>query len=146
MTDFCNPVFSMRRAALLRYVPAVANGPKPAETLVRQFIASLEAAITNNQHGASDPDSPEQEFLANWRTDQWPAAFSQRISDYCQALRAGADSPAVVDGWFQLLEYRRRCFRRRPLAEFALTTPRTSIPADTPPLRMTAQGRAESLG
>ena len=28
-----------------------------------------------------------------------------------------------MDGWFRLAEYRRRRFRRWPLAEFSLTTP-----------------------
>jgi len=31
-------------------------------------------------------------------------------------------------------------FRRRPLAEFSLTTPRTNIPEDAPSLRMSANG------
>ena len=55
------------------------------------------------------------------------------------------NDPDVVDGWFRLMEHRRRRFRRRPLAEFSLTTPRTNIPEDAPPLRMTPQGRAEPL-
>jgi hypothetical protein len=51
----------------------------------------------------------------------------------------------IVDGWFRLAEYRRRRFRRRPLAEFNLTTPRTNISENAPPLRMTLQGRVEPL-
>ena len=60
-------------------------------------------------------------------------------------MQAGATDPAVVDGWFRLLESRRRRFRRRPLAEFSLTTPRTNIPENAPHLRMNLLGRAEEL-
>ena len=93
----------------------------------------------------TEADSPEREFLSNWDTADYEAAFIQRITDYFLALKAGMADPDVVDGWFRLAEYRRRRFRRRPLAEFALTTPRTNIPEDAPPLRMTPQGRAEPV-
>jgi hypothetical protein len=144
MTDFPNPVFSARRAALLRYVPREARGPNPGETLERQIVAAIREAVAADGN-AAQADSPEREFLGNWDTPDHQAAFIQRINDYFLALQAGMADPAVVDGWFRLAEYRRRRFRRRPLAEFALTTPRTTIPQDAPPLRMTPQGRAAPL-
>ena len=54
--------------------------------------------------------------------------------------------PDIVDSWFRLAEYRRRRFRRRRLAEFNLTTPRTNIPEDAPPLQMTQQGTSGTTG
>lgn len=144
MTDFTNPVFSERRAALLRYVPEEAGGAGVAETLETVFVEALrEAVAAEGDGGAGRADSPEREFLSNWETEDFEAAFIRRITDYFLALKSGMTEPDVVDGWFRLMEYRRRRFRRRPLAEFSLTTPRTNIPEDAPPLRMNAQGRAE---
>jgi hypothetical protein len=145
MTDFPNPVFSGRRAALLRHLPGEAGGASPAEDLETRFVAALRAAVSAGDGGADRADSPEREFLSNWDTEDHEDVFVRRITEYCLALRAGAADPEVVDGWFRLAEYRRRCFRHRPLAEFTLTTPRTSIPEDAPPLRMTVQGRAEPI-
>lgn len=142
MTDFPNPVFSTRRSALQRYVPRQVSGASPGEALESEFVEAVRAAVAAGENGAGEPDSPEREFLANWDTADHATVFIQRITDYCQALRTGMADPEVVDGWFRLAEYRRRRFRRRPLAEFRLTTVRTSIPKDAPPLRMTALGRA----
>lgn len=142
MTDFSNPVFSPRRAALLRYVPVVAKGPNAAETLEREFIAAVRAAADQRADGI---DSPEREFLSNFDTTDFDTVFRRRISDYLRHLKSGMEDPDVWDGWFRLAEYRRRRFRRKPLAEFALTTPRTNIPPTAAPLRMTILGRAEPL-
>jgi hypothetical protein len=145
MTDFPNPVFSERRAALLRYVPDEISGTNPSEVLENRFVAALQAAISMGDNGADQASSPEREFLSNWGTEDYEAAFIRRITDYFLALRAGMTDPSVVDGWFRLAEYRRRRFRRHRLAEFSLTTPRTNIPENAPPLRMTPQGRAEPI-
>ena len=135
MTDFPNPVFSERRAALLRYVPEDARRERRrghGEPIRCCGASRGRAGATAPQAG-----SPEREFLANWDTADYEATFSRRITDYFRALKAGMANPDVVDGWFRLAEYRRRRFRARPLAEFALTTPRTNIPDDAPALRMT---------
>lgn len=145
MTDFPNPVFSEQRAALLRYVPEEVSGPNPGEALETRFVNAVRAAVSAGDNGADQASSPEREFLSNWDTEDYEAAFIQRITDYCLALKAGMTDFEVVDGWFRLAEYRRRRFRRRPLAEFPLTTPRNNIPEDAPPLRMTPQGRAEPI-
>jgi hypothetical protein len=145
MTDFSNPVFSERRATLLRYVPAEVSGTPPGEALEIRFVDALRAAVSAGDNGADQLDSPEREFLSNWDTEDYEAAFIQRITNYFLALKTGMTAPDVVDGWFRLAEYRRRLFRRRRLAEFSLTTPRTNIPEDAPPLRMTPQGRAEPV-
>jgi hypothetical protein len=145
MTDFTNPVFSERRAALLRYVPDEVGGADVAGALEARFVDALRAAVASGEGGAGVDDSPEREFLSNWEADDFEAAFVGRITEYFLALKAGMAEPDVVDGWFRLMEYRRRRFRRRPLAEFELTTPRTNIPEDAPALRMNARGRAEEF-
>ena len=145
MTDLPNPVFSDLRAALLRYVPEEVGGDVPGEALEAAFVEAVRAAVAAGENGAAQPFSPEREFLANWETADHEAAFIQRITDYCAALRAGMADPEVVDGWFRLAEHRRRRFRERRLAEFSLTTVRTSIPDDAPALHMTVQGRAEPV-
>lgn len=145
MVDFTNPVFSPRRARLLRYVPEQVAGPDWSGAFAGAFVAALQAAVASDDQGAGQPDSPEREFLDNWQTGEWQTTFTGRIRAYWAALQAGSKDPGTVDGWFRLAEYRRRCFRQRRLAEFALTTPVTNIPADAPPLRMNSQGRAEIL-
>ncbi|HEV2861016.1 MAG TPA: hypothetical protein VGX48_08425 [Pyrinomonadaceae bacterium] len=146
MTDFTNPVFSERRAALLRYVPEEVGGADVAATLETRFVEALREAVeAGGDGGAGRADSPEREFLSNWETEDFEAAFISRITEYFLALKAGMADPDVVDGWFRLMEHRRRRFRRRPLAEFSLTTPRTNIPEDAPPLRMNTRGRAEPI-
>ncbi len=145
MTDFTNPVFSERRAALLRYVPEELSGANLGEALETRFVDALRAAVSAGDNGADQADSPEREFLSNWDTDDFETAFIGRVTDYFLALKSGMNDPEVVDGWFRLMEHRRRRFRDRPLAEFALTTPRTNIPEDAPPLRMNSQGRAEPI-
>jgi hypothetical protein len=145
MTDFPNPVFSRRRAALLRYVPEQLSGTNPGAALEARFVDALRAVVSVGGNAADQVDSPEREFLANWDTPDYEPTFIQRITDYFLALKAGMADPEVVDGWFRLAEYRRRRFRRRPLAEFALTTPCTTIPEDAPPLQMIPRGRAEPI-
>ncbi|MFP5265173.1 MAG: hypothetical protein ACLGJB_25070 [Blastocatellia bacterium] len=145
MTDFSNPVFSERRAALLRYVPEEVSGPDLAAALESRFVEALRTAVLAGDNGADQAGSPEREFLSNWDAEDHEAAFIAGITDYFLALKAGMADPDVVDGWFRLAEYRRRRFRGRPLAEFPLTTPRTNIPEDSAALRMTPQGRVEPV-
>ncbi len=143
MTDFPNPLFSGRRAALLRYVPEEVIGT--GEALEDRFVAAVQAAVAAGEQGAALSGSPEREFLVNWETADFEAAFLARLTAYFRALQAGMADPEVVDGWFRLAEHRRRLFRRRRLAEFSLTTPRTNIPEEAAALRMTPEGRVEPI-
>ena len=145
MVDFTNPVFSERRAALVSYAPPDGSGIRSGDELEARFVATVGKAVASDEHGAGRADSPEREFLANWQIADHKRVFIGRITDYFKALRSGMVDADVVDGWFRLAEYRRRCFRKRPLAEFALSTPRTNIPLSAPALRMTLQGRAEPI-
>jgi hypothetical protein len=145
MIDFSNPVFSRRRAQLLRYVPDELASGHVAQELETRFVASMDRAVRNAEGDAGAANSAEREFLDLWSVVDVQASAIGRISDYFAALRAGADDPSIVDGWFRLAEYRRRCFRERKLAEFALTTPQTNIPADAPALRMSPRGVVEPI-
>jgi hypothetical protein len=135
MVDFPNPVFSRRRAALMKYVPrsaAIGQGD------LAEFVTAVERASEE-----LPPGSPEAEFLANWRlpNDGWQRAFEKRIEEFMANVGARLSSAAAVPDIFRLAESRRREFRKRPLAEFRLTTPVTNIPESAASLEFSADGR-----
>jgi hypothetical protein len=134
MVDFCNPVFSPRRSALMRHVPADA-ALEAAETFDEVFIGAVRASQDAGTGGAA-----EAELLANWDTPDWPAAFEARIRAFMAAAGTRLDEPGGFARIFALAESRRREFRTRPLAEFRLTTPVTNIPEDAAPLEFTEDG------
>jgi hypothetical protein len=134
MVDFPNPVFSGRRAALMKYVPAAAaigQGDLP------EFVAAVERASA-----ATPPGSPEAEFLTNWRLadNEWQRAFEKGIEEFMANVGERLNSATAFPDIFRLAESRRREFRRRPLAEFRLTTPVTNIPESAALLELTADG------
>src|SRR5262245_3273270 len=132
MVDFSNPVFSPRRAALLRHVPSQAVVGAGSDFPAR-FVAAVEAAA-----GGLAADSPEHELLAHWRLPDatWRRVHEARLAAFfaALALRLG-DADGFVP-LFALAESRRRQFRKWKLAEFRLTTPITNIPEDAPPLEL----------
>ena len=82
---------------------------------------------------------------SNWSVPAatFERAFESRIESYFAQLTALAATEDGFDGWVRLAESRRREFRRRPLAEFRLTLPTTSIPPDAPPLAMRPDGTVQ---
>lgn len=137
MVDFPNPVFSTRRQHLMRYVPAQLKLTDGGSELPPAMVAAIEAA-----EPGLPPESPEREFLANWRLSEaeWRSAFERRIERYFEALAVRATTEEGFDGFVRLADSRRRQFRRRPLAEFGLTLPTTNIPKDAPFLEMGEDG------
>ena len=140
MIDFQNPISSQRRRKLMAYVPDKARAVTAAnvsDDVAQQFVAAIEAI-----EATLPAESSEREFLANWRLpeDVWQQTFASRIEDYFANLQQLAATDAGFDGWTRLAESRRREFRKRPLAEFRLTTPTTNIPADAPTLSMNIDG------
>jgi hypothetical protein len=135
MVDFSNPVFSARRAALMRFVPGSAR-VQDAD-FSEKFVSAVQQSVE-----ASTASSPESEFLANWSLAEsaWEKEFERRIEDYFAALSARFATADGFSGLFELGESRRREFRKRPLAEFRLTTPITNIPEDASFLELTPQG------
>lgn len=134
MVDFSNPVFSVRRSALLRYVPATVR--VQSSDFQDQFIAAIKGAA------APEAGTPEKEFLSNWSlSDQeWEHTFEQKIETYFAALQPRLQTQDGFAPIFELAESRRREFRKRPLAEFRLTTPITNIPETAPQLELTPDG------
>ena len=139
MVDFTNPVFSPRRAALMAYVPESASihstGGLPA------FVTAVEAAASR-----SGMDSAEAEFLANWQVPEsaWRRTFGTRIEAFFEAVRPRLNTADAFAPLFELAESRRREFRKRPLAEFRLTTPVTTIPEAAPLLEWTPSGTVQA--
>jgi hypothetical protein len=136
MVDFPNAVFSPRRAVLMKYVPQTTALGGAGD--LPQFVRAVTAAAT-----ALPPGSAEAEFLANWQLSdtEWQRAFEKRIEDFMGKIAERLTSAAGVQDIFRLAESRRREFRRRPLAEFRLTTPVTNIPESAALLQLTADGR-----
>jgi hypothetical protein len=137
MVDFPNPVFSTRRKHLMRYVPDQARLTEGGSDLPPAMVAAIEAV-----EPGLPPESPEREFLQNWRLleGEWRVTFERRIERYFGALAARASTEEGFDGFVRLGDSRRRQFRRRPLAEFGLTLPTTNIPKDAPFLEMSEDG------
>lgn len=134
MVDFCNPIFSSRRAALLQYVPlsAVVGNPIEFETAFGDAIRAAGPAT-----GGS-----EAEFLANFNLPgNWQKEFEGRIERFFQALKPQLSDQPGFNRIFELAESRRREFRKRPLAEFRLTTPVTNIPENASLLEFTPDAR-----
>ena len=126
MTDFPNPVFSGRRAALLGYVPEELSGTNPGEGLEAPSSMHSGRWCPRAVTPLTRSTVPSASFWPTG-TRQITRPPSSSASRLLPRLEAGMTDPDVVDGWFRLAEYRRRRFRRWPLAEFSLTTPRTNI-------------------
>ena len=131
MTDFPNPVFSGRRAALLGYVPEELSGTNRVRPW-RPLRRCTPGGGVRGRNAAYQVDSPEARVFGQLGHARLRGHLHPAPLDYFLALKPGMTDPDVVDGWFRLAEYRRRRFRRWPLAEFSLTTPRTNISEDAP--------------
>jgi hypothetical protein len=131
MVDFPNPVYSQRRAALMRYAPDFADHGDLSEKTAERITAAATALPSG---------SPEQEFAELWQLheDQWKGALSERLKGYMEAVaRVVADG---FDSYVRLAESRRRTFSETALNEFSLLLPRTDIPDDMPVLAMRRDG------
>jgi hypothetical protein len=136
MVDFTNPVFSARRASLLRHVPPAATlGPN--SDFGPRFLAAVELAAA-----AAPEGSPEHELLGLWRLPDasWRSAMESLLAGFMATLLPRLTSFASFAPLFELAESRRREFRKRPLAEFRLTLPVTNIPEDAKLLELRLDG------
>ncbi len=138
MVDLPNPLFSPRREALLPYLPDSARVGPAGSDVAAQIVAAMS--------GHALPGSPESEFLANWALPdaEWMGTYARRIEAYMGQVANSLQSLDGFDPMFRLAESRRREFRRRPLAEFRLTTPLTDIPEDAPLLEMTVNAAVQN--
>jgi len=139
--DFPNPIFSERRESLMPYIPsscALDGGSELEQTMV---------AAARQSPNASDPNSPEAEFLALWEqpADTWESDLSDRIQRYWKLVEARMATLEGFEDIFRLSESRRRQFRKRRLSEFGLTLPCAAKISLDSPLRMTERAQIEPL-
>jgi hypothetical protein len=113
MTDFPNPVFSTRRAALLAHVPASATVVDGVSTFSQEMADAILAAATNSPDG-----SPEREFEERWNVgEDFEASFNALLSTYYAAVTERLETQNGFDGYFQLAESRRQRVREMPIFE-----------------------------
>jgi hypothetical protein len=131
LVDFSNPVFSHRRAALLRHIPAsVAVGAHGA-ALDTAFIEAI-ATPTPQQ------DSPEAELLDLWHSADLLTRAGQMLGNFHAALSARLQSPDGVADVLRLADSRRQVLTAtRSLFEFHATL---ATGAASPHLAMTPDG------
>ncbi len=125
MVDFPNPIFSPRRTALLKHVPASATVRNGRSTFSQEMA---DAILTAPE--ATDAGSPESEFAERWNAgNRFRASFNRLLSNYYRAVIRRLGTHQGFDDYFRLAESRRRTVRRNPIfAEFALVFARSDVP------------------
>jgi hypothetical protein len=122
LVDYCNPVFSPARAALLAYVPAAIAAGAEGAALDQALVAAIRA-------GAGGPGSPEAEFLALWDQSDLLGHAAALLADYHGALVRRLATPEGVADLVDLAESRREAVRAtRSLAEFRSTMAKSEAP------------------
>jgi hypothetical protein len=124
MTDFPNPIFSPRRAALMAHVPAQATVSGGTSGFSQQMGDAIAAAAPS-----TPPDSPEREFAARWALgESFEAAFNQELDRYYRAVTVRLATQAGYDDYVRLAESHRNRVRQMPIFESPLLFARTNIP------------------
>src|SRR6476469_363057 len=135
MVDPWNPVFSDRRAALLRHVPATAKIVKGRSSFSQEMVGAILTAAA-----AGPPGTPEAEFAQRWKAGpKFSTAFNKLLDGYYRAVTAKLKTQAGFEPYFKLAEARRHDVAQMPISEFALLLPKSNIkPASR---RMLSDGR-----
>lgn len=122
MVDFPNPVFSSRRASLLKHIPDGAAVDAVAEGLEENILRAAET---------TPEGSPEREF-AGLRAagDEWEDQFNARLGDYYSAVAARLSTPEGFQDFFRVAEGRRHRFRELPIFEFPILLADTNLEAE----------------
>lgn len=117
MTDFPNPIFSARRAALMAHVPATATLADGTSTFSENTAQAILAAAEE-----SPDDSPEREFAELWAAgEDFKAPFDALLSSYYDSISARLQTQQGYDDFFRLAESRReRVEATMPIAESPL--------------------------
>lgn len=114
LVDFANPVFSPRRAALMRHVPAsVAAGAHGA---------ALDSAFIETVTTSAPPSSPEAELLDLWNSPDILKRTGDMLGSYNTAVGQRLQSPEGVADLLRLAGSRRQVLTTtRSLFEFHAT-------------------------
>lgn len=124
MVDFPNPVFSARRASLLKHAPAAATITNGKSTYSEDMANAIIAAAPNTPAG-----SPEKEFADRWKKAQnLPGPLGDELEKYYDAIAKKLKTQAGFDDFTRLAESHRNRFRQTPLFEFPLLFPVTNVP------------------
>ncbi|MFW2371623.1 MAG: hypothetical protein ACN4GM_00760 [Gammaproteobacteria bacterium] len=153
MVDFQNPLFSHKRASLMKYAQAVSSATISGSTSnMDSLFAARVANVANNQPVCTDITldtcSAEQQFMAVWSDANWKNTSATRIDTYFKAVDTHISCLAPPcegqDDYLKLLISRHRQLAATPplgnLVEFSLLFPFSNVPP-TPFLRMTATGK-----
>jgi hypothetical protein len=120
MVDFPNPVFSSRRAALMRHVP----GPGPVEDFSERMSDAILAAARGAPAG-----SPEDEFAARWSAGEgWKERYATLLQDFYAKVTQRLSTQEGFDAYVRLAESRRERVRAMPITESPLLFAETDIP------------------
>jgi hypothetical protein len=124
MTDFPNPVFSRRRAALLAHVPpsvVIADGRSDFSEQMGDAIAAVAPS--------TPAGSPEREFAERWdRDDDDVESFAEELRVYYATVTERLRTQEGYDDYVRLAESRRACVRDMPIFENELLLATTDIP------------------
>jgi len=141
MIDFPNPIGSIKRASLMKYVPDVVdmnlNNPYPIQQAI---LKSIDASL--NLLPASDIAF---QVIEDMKLTDWREVFSLRITDYLRNVQLKAGTLSGLDDYFQLIESRRRLFKKKPLSEFDLTLPSSSISTSVKRFTMHENGNISEI-
>jgi hypothetical protein len=133
MTDFPNPIFSPRRAALLAHVPAQAVVVGGASDFSERMGDAIAAAAAGTPQG-----SPEREFAARWARGDDLSSFDGELRAYYDAVTEQLGTQAGFDDYVRLAEARRDRVRAMPIFESPLLFAHSDIPQG--PRAMAADG------
>lgn len=127
MVDFPNPVFSARRASLLKHAPASAtinNGKSAYSQDMANAILAAAASAT--------ADSPEKEFADRWdKAKNLPGPLGDELTKYYKAIEQKLKTQMGFNDFVRLAESQRNRVREpplKPLVESPLLFPVTNIP------------------
>jgi hypothetical protein len=125
MTDFPNPIFSERRAALLAHVPQSAVVIDGASSFSQEMADTILAVAVGASDGAG-----EREFAERWGVgEDFDDTFNELLRTYYGEVSARLATQEGFDAYVRLAESRRdRVRETMPIFEFPLLFATTNIP------------------
>jgi len=156
LVDFWNPVFSHRRAQLMRYIPSTATLQDPASKDDKYGLGSDLVEVVTNAIPNLDLDpktSPEAEFLDLVKNPNLLQVAKARIQAYVDKINAELAKPSGVLNFMRIAETKRRLFRPppryqkplHPLAEFDMSLPYASRMQEKETYYMKEDATAEAI-